>query len=105
MSYQKSIKIGSLLLLFGCSTTVVQNDLPCPLRPIPLLISDEIQLGVADDIKAIKEDFDSPGLHHRLDILHEREEFLQESFITLAAKNQLRFKQHIKDLEILSGCT
>ena len=99
------IKLLPLILLAGCSTTVVQNDLPCPLRPVPLSISTEIQLGVAADIKDIKEDFDLPGLHHRLDILHEREEFLQESFITLAAKNQLRFKQHIKDLEILSGCT
>ena len=96
--------IGSLILLAGCSTTLVQTDLPCPLRPIPLLISTETQLGVAADIKAIKEDFDLPELHHRLDILHEREEFLQEALITLSAKNQLRFKQHIRDLEILSGC-
>ena len=64
-----------LVFLSGCSTTIVGYDGPCPLRPELEPIPVELQIEV------------SP---HTLQII---------------AENQLRLKQHIKDLEALSGCS
>ena len=69
------IRSGSLILLAGCSTTVVQNDLPCPLRPELTPIPVEMQIEIAPHI------------------------------LFIIADNQLKLKRHIKNLEILSGCT
>ena len=68
------IPLVTYMLLSGCSTTVVQNDLPCPLRPELTPIPAEMQLEIAPHV------------------------------IQIIADNQLRLKRHIKDLEILSAC-
>ena len=69
------IRSGSLILIAGCSTTLVQNDLPCPIRPELTPIPVEMQIEIAPHV------------------------------VFIIADNQLKLKRHIKDLEILSGCT
>ena len=64
-----------LVLLSGCgTTTIVGFDGPCPLRPELEPIPVELQIEIAP---------------HTLMII---------------ARNQLKLKQHIIDLEDLSGC-
>lgn len=63
------------MLLAGCSTTQVGYDGPCPARPELVGIDAELQA----DIPA-----------HTLEIITD---------------NQLKLKQHILDLEVLSGCS
>ena len=62
------------VLLAGCSTTIVQNDLPCPPRPVLTALSEDLQLQMPEDA------------------------------ILIVAKNQLLLKRHIKDLEVLAAC-
>lgn len=68
------IALVMLPFLVGCSTTTVQYDGPCPLRPELTPVPIELQLEI------------SP---HALAII---------------AENQLKLKKAIKDLEVLSGC-
>jgi hypothetical protein len=63
-----------LLMMSGCTTTMVGYDGPCPIRPELEPISVELQMEIAP---------------HTLMII---------------AQNQLKLKRHIKDLEALSGC-
>ena len=60
--------------IFGCTTTFVGYDGPCPNRPLLEPIPVELQIEIPP---------------HTLSII---------------AENQLKLKQHIKDLEALSGC-
>ena len=62
------------VLLTGCSTTIVQNDLPCPPRPVLTALSKDLQLQMPEDA------------------------------IFIVAENQLLLKRHIKDLEVLDAC-
>ena len=70
--------VGVLILLFsmvGCTTTIVRPyDGPCPLRPELEPISVEMQIE------------------------------MQPKTVLIVAQNQLKLKQHIIDLEDLSGC-
>ena len=73
-------KIGILILILGMlagcgTTTIVAYDGPCPLRPLLEPISVEQQLGINPHV------------------------------VRIIADNQVKLKQHIKNLESLSGCT
>ena len=70
-----ALKIATIvLILASCSTTIVQNDLPCPPRPVLTALSEDLQLQ------------------------------MPEGAIFIIAENQLRLKRHIKDLEVLAAC-
>lgn len=69
------VRLIPLLILAGCTTTQVGYDGPCPLRPELQPIPAELQADIPPHTLAILVD------------------------------NQLRLKQHIVDLENLSGCT
>ena len=68
------MRVLLLLLLAGCSTTVVQSDLPCPERYDPILIPIDLQIRTPKDV------------------------------LEIAAINQRGFKQNIKDLEAVAAC-
>ena len=63
-----------LLAMVGCTTTMVGYDGPCPNRPLLQPIPVELQIEIPPHTSSI------------------------------IAENQLKLKQHIKDLEALSGC-
>lgn len=67
--------LASLVLLSSCTTTTIGYDGPCPLRPELTPIDVEMQVQIAPHV------------------------------VQIIADNQLRLKQHIKDLEALSGCS
>jgi hypothetical protein len=70
-----SVLVVILVNIAACSTTIVGYEGPCPLRPELQPIPAELQVDIPP---------------HTLAIIVE---------------NQLKLKQHILDLEALSGCT
>jgi len=62
------------IILIGCTTTVVQNDLPCPERYQPILIPEDLQIRTPKEV------------------------------IEIVAINQRGFKQNIKDVEAVAAC-
>ena len=63
-----------ILGMYGCTSTVVQSDLQCPIRYQPILIPIDLQIRTPEDV------------------------------LEIAAINQRGFKQNIKDLEAIAAC-
>ena len=70
----KIFLLGVIVCLYGCSTTVVQSDLPCPIRYQPILIPEDLQIRTPKEV------------------------------IEIVAINQRGFKQNIKDVEAVAAC-
>ena len=68
------LTMSMLVFISGCTTTIVQSDLPCPTRYQPILIPEDLQIRTPKDV------------------------------LEIAAINQRGFKQNIKDLEAIAAC-
>jgi len=93
-----------LLPLFGCSTTTIGYDGVCPERPILFGLSPELQLGSTKSIRLLADDDTDPELASAIEAVAEQEAEYQRITLDIMAGNQLTLKQHIVDLENLSGC-
>jgi len=93
-----------LLPLFGCSTTTIGYDGVCPARPVLYGLSPQLQKGSTRSIRLLADEDTDPELAAAIDAVAEQEAELQRITLDIMAGNQLTLKQHIVDLEDLSGC-
>ena len=94
-----------LLYLSGCANPVfVGYDGPCPLRPELQPITVEVQEGTEDAILSLINDNTPPEIEAQIRQVAELEVAEQKELLLVSATNLVAAKQHIIDLEDLSGC-